>query len=71
MINTTITKYNISKENIIIFLDNATSHNSNYTITNISPTGIKIFFNAPYSPALNIIELIFCDIKLHIRKKDR
>ena len=55
----------------MIFIDKASSHSSNYTITNKTPKNAKVFFNAPYSPALNIIELIFCDIKLHIRKKDR
>ena len=70
VIKVTIQKYNIIKNDIIIFLDNASAHNSNYTLTSIRSTGVKIFFNSPYSPALNVIELIFGDFKIFIRKKD-
>ena len=33
--------------------------------------GVKIFFNAPLTPALNLIELVFGDLKEFLRKKNK
>jgi len=32
---------------------------------------IKVIFNCPNTPAFNIIETVFADMKYHIRKKNK
>ena len=56
------------KENIIIFMDNAMAHVSNYSIVNMEKLGVKILFNCHQSPAINLVELIFAELKFSMRK---
>ena len=63
--------YGIKKENVILFFDNASSHSSSYSIDNLMSLKVQVIFNVPTSPALNVIELIFADLKFYLRKKNK
>ena len=52
-------------------MDNATCHNAAYTIYNLVQQDVQIIFNAANSPPLNLIELVFTDLKVELRKKNR
>jgi len=45
--------------NIVIILDNAAIHTTQKVRDFITESGHQVLFNAPYSPALNPIELLF------------
>ena len=68
VIKTTFHKYNIPKDQIIIFMDNAGSHTSNYMIHKLVQNNIRVFFNVANSPALNAVELVFADLKYNLRR---
>ena len=44
---------------IVLVLDNASIHKRPEMISSVEATGHKILFNAPYSPELNTIEIMF------------
>ena len=52
-------------------MDNATCHNAAYSIYHLVQQDVQIIFNASNSPALNLIELVFSDLKKELRKKNR
>ena len=54
----------IERKKILIFLDNCPSHVSNYAIFLLQNLAVKILFNTQCTPAFNIIEGIFADLKL-------
>ena len=53
-----------------MFLDNAAAHTSNYSLWNLYNQSVKIIFNCPNTPAFNVIETVFCDMKYTIRGKN-
>jgi len=58
------TELGISKnDKVIFFLDNVNQHKSRISQFVLRSTGIKIMFNAPYSPPLNPIEQMFGILK--------
>ncbi len=32
--------------------------------------GVKVVFNCPCTPAFNLIETVFCDLKCYLRRKN-
>jgi transposase len=67
----TILKYRKEEKNkiLVIFLDNATMHYSQEMTLLAQKLGVYLFFNAPYSSKINLIEYVFEKIKRNIRKK--
>ena len=60
--------YGIDRKDIVLFMDNASTHCSAYTLYNIRKTNVRILYKTTASPALNVIELIFGDLKKYLRK---
>lgn len=56
--------------NIILLLDNLLVHKTPLVKTVVLKMGIKVIFNAPYSPEMNFIENMFQRIKNRINKQD-
>ena len=52
-------------------MDNAGSHTSNYMIHKLVKNNIRVFFNVANSPALNVVELVFADLKYHLRSSNK
>ena len=52
-------------------MDNATSHTAKYAINYFAETEVQYVFNVANTPALNLIELVFADLKDCIRCKNR
>ena len=52
-------------------MDNATSHAAKYSISFFAETEVQYIFNVANSPALNLIELVFADLKECMRSKNR
>ena len=52
-------------------MDNAASHTSNYMIHKLVKNNIRVFFNVANSPALNVVELVFADLKYHLRRNNK
>ena len=67
----TILKYRNMYRNkvLVIFLDNATIHYSTEIKLLSQKLGVYLFFNAPYSSKINLIEYVFEKIKRGIRQK--
>ena len=61
----------ILRDNIVLFLDNCPAHTAYYALWNLNNLAIKILFNCACTPAFNIIENVFCDMKFHIRRKNK
>ncbi len=70
MIIEVVNNKGIERDRIILFLDNAAAHKSNYAMWNLYNQSIKIIFNCPNTPAFNIIETVFADLKYQLRKKN-
>ena len=58
----------IPLEQIVVFLDNCPAHDSYYTRYNLNNLGMKCIFNIKCTPAFNIIETVFADMKFSIRR---
>lgn len=58
----------IPLESIVIFLDNCPAHASYYALAHLNKLGMKCIFNCRCTPAFNIIETVFADMKFHIRR---
>ena len=71
VVNTVTTKYQIPQKDILIFIDNASSHTSGYAMYNLRRHKVEIIFNCPNTPALNIVELVFADLKYSVRKENK
>ena len=56
-------------KNIVVILDNFSSHRANETIDHANEIGIGLVFLPPYSPDLNPIEYIWKSIKKIISKE--
>ena len=67
----TILKYRKRFKNkiLIIFLDNATMHYSKEVSLLAEKLGVYLFFNAPYSSKINLVEYVFEKLKRRIRQK--
>ena len=52
-------KKKIPRDQIVFFLDSAPIHISYFMRYYFHKENLNIYFNAPYSPAINIIELVF------------
>lgn len=53
----------------VIVLDNATFHNSIKTRKLVEEAGCELLFLAPYSPALNLMEKLWANLKRLWRKQ--
>ena len=70
LIDEVVNKIGVPKKEIVFFLDNARIHLSYYIRNYLMSLGIKFYFNAAYSPALNPVELVFGFVKFEIRKSN-
>ena len=61
--------YERNEANLVLVLDNASTHNSERVLQMIRAKGTYIIFTAPYSADLNPIELGFNIYKSHLKKK--
>ena len=61
----------MNKHDIIVFMDNATSHSAAYTIYHLNEAGVRVVFNCANSPGLNLIEFVFQDLKDIVRKSNK
>ena len=52
-------------------MDNATSHCANYVLHTLVKMNVKVIFNIANSPALNAVELVFADLKFHLRSRNK
>ena len=52
-------------------MDNCPSHTSYYSMYNLYNASVKIIFNCAGTPAFNVIESVFCDMKFSIRKSNK
>ena len=66
--NELVEERGIERERIVFFLDNCPCHSSFYARYNLLNQGIKVIFNTACTPAFNIIECVFADLKFSIRK---
>ena len=58
----------IPLDQIVIFLDNCPAHESYYAKARLNALGMKCIFNCKCTPAFNIIETVFADMKFDIRR---
>ena len=67
----TIIKYRRKRKSKIldIFLDNATMHYSKEIKMLAEKLGVYLFFNAPYSSKINLVEYVFEKLKRRIRRQ--
>ena len=63
--------YLIAENNICIILDNAWAHCTDYIYRNLEEKKVQILFTAPYSPQLNMIEIMFGLMKEFVRKQGK
>ena len=61
----------IDRNKIVLFLDNCPCHSSHYALWNLYNQSIKVVYNVPNTPAYNIIETLFGDLKKYVRNKNR
>ena len=59
----------IDRNKIVLFLDNCPCHSSHYALWNLYNQSIKVVYNVPNTPAYNIIETLFGDLKKYVRNK--
>ena len=52
-------------------MDNCPSHTAYYSIYNMYNAAVKIIFNCPSTPAYNVIESVFGDMKFSIRRSNK
>ena len=52
-------------------MDNSPSHTSYYSMYNLWQLNVRIIFNCPSTPAYNVVESVFCDMKFGIRKSNK
>ena len=69
--NVLIEEKQILRSNIILFLDNCPSHNAFYALLNLYNLKVKVIFNCACTPAFNLIENVFCDMKFHVRRANQ
>ena len=59
----------LSKKRVVVLMDNATIHRHANVIATVMKMRAVLFFNPPYSPQLNQVEVLFKRVKNHIRER--
>ena len=52
-------------------MDNCPSHTAYYSMYNLYNAGVRIIFNTSCTPAYNVVESVFCDMKFGVRKSNK
>ena len=52
-------------------MDNCPSHTAYYSMYNLYNAAVKIIFNSPSTPAYNVVESVFADMKFGIRRSNK
>jgi len=59
----------LCKKRVVVLMDNATIHRHANVIATVTDMRAILFFNPPYSPQLNPVEVLFKRVKTNIRER--
>jgi len=60
---------NAANKRVVVLMDNATIHRHASVIATVMDMRAVLFFNPPYSPQLNPVEVFFKRVKAHISQR--
>lgn len=58
-----------ANKRVVVLMDNATIHRHASVVATVMEMRAVLFFNPPYSPQLNPVEVLFKRVKAHIRER--